>query len=306
MTIKSLIPYIVVLIANILWSTSFSFQKIAADNMDTTLVVFWRYLFATISCLFLLKIAGDKLDWKNLFSKKVLFISVACYVIAPLMMLHGVSNTGAMNAAIMMSAEPIFTIIISLVFLKEKLFKSQFIGGFVVILGVLWFCTSGSEQGLMASATTLSMNLLILAGVFFESLSAPIGKSCLKTISVLWFAFLLYLYATIITFGIILASGNVPTLPQDMNSLGSLLYLGIGCTTIAYACWYWSIKIIGACRTVIFLYTQPVFASISSWAILGEVPEVSSIPIFALIISGLGICVSADLKSSSKEVASPA
>jgi drug/metabolite transporter (DMT)-like permease len=68
---------------------------------------------------------------------------------------------------------------------------------------------------------------------------------------------------------------------------GAMAYSGIGALVIAYLFWYRGVRIIGPTRTAMYSNLQPVFAVLTAWMVLGEVPTLWQGVGAASIMSGL-------------------
>lgn len=67
----------------------------------------------------------------------ILFAGIAASLIAPYLWIQGVFRLGANTTSIFMNLAPVFTAIIAVLFLNEKMHSYHLIGGGVVLLGVI-------------------------------------------------------------------------------------------------------------------------------------------------------------------------
>ncbi|HGJ5858582.1 DMT family transporter [Arsenophonus nasoniae] len=67
----------------------------------------------------------------------ILFAGIAASLIAPYLWIQGVFRLGANTTSIFMNLAPVFTAIIAVLFLKEKMHSYHLIGGGIVLLGVI-------------------------------------------------------------------------------------------------------------------------------------------------------------------------
>ncbi|MFI3619219.1 EamA family transporter [Enterococcus avium] len=56
----------------------------------------------------------------------------------------------------------------------------------------------------------------------------------------------------------------------QVESLGNLLFLGIGASALCFVTWNFSVKNLGAVRAAVYIYTIPMLTTIASVLILGE------------------------------------
>jgi len=67
----------------------------------------------------------------------VLFAAIPASIIAPFLWIQGVMRMGASTASIFMNLTPVFTAVIAVLFLHEKLHSYHFIGGGITLCGVI-------------------------------------------------------------------------------------------------------------------------------------------------------------------------
>jgi drug/metabolite transporter (DMT)-like permease len=108
-------------------------------------LAFWRWL--TVFILLIPLFAGEILNKKKEFNKefwKLFFLgSMGCGVCGAFPFIAGMSTTMA-NMGIIYTSSPIFIIILSVMFLKEKINTSRIIGLIICIAGVLTIISKGN------------------------------------------------------------------------------------------------------------------------------------------------------------------
>lgn len=85
-------------------------------------------------------------------------------------------------------------------------------------------------------------------------------------------------------------SGNILMLSYSPRMLGILLILGICCSTLAYACYNYGIRRLGASKASIFNNTIPIFSLIAAVAI-GQEPFLWS-KLLGMVIVIVGVVIS--------------
>jgi drug/metabolite transporter (DMT)-like permease len=132
--------YVAVVASAILFGVSSTLNKIVLENVNPTVIAGMIYLIAGVF-LFALHLSPlcpkilAKLDTAGTETKitkkdfKVLAFVIVCgSVIAPLLLLNGLSQTTAINASLLLNAESLFTVAIAFVFLNERCAKKEYIG----------------------------------------------------------------------------------------------------------------------------------------------------------------------------------
>ena len=71
--------------------------------------------------------------------------------------------------------------------------------------------------------------------------------------------------------------------------LANLLFLGLGASALCFATWNFTIRILGAIKTSVYIYAVPVVSVITATLLLGERLTGLALTGMALIILGLVI-----------------
>jgi drug/metabolite transporter (DMT)-like permease len=213
-----------------------------------------------------------------------------CYCFSPLLQIYAIKNTRALNAGILVATEPVFSTIVAVIFLGERLLKRDYIGYSLILLGV------GVLSGLNSSSESLlpgelGFNLLILLGVFFESLSTPTVKSIVPYAHAFILAFYSYLIASAAQFIVGFILGNRIMPPENFSDFLPVIFLGLICTTISYSLWYWVANYLDVHKMCLFIFCQPISAAFFGWLMLGEIPQLKDIIGSLLIFTGIFISI---------------
>lgn len=173
-------------------------------------------------------------------------------------------------ASFITSQSPIFTVLIAVLFLGERLNALRVLGFMVSFLGVALIA-----HGVFGRFHwNISMTYILLAtisGSCYTILQKPYLKKyhvIVATTFVMWGGTLFLLMA-------------LPRLMHDLQvaSLRSTLtvvYLGVFPAALGYLAWSYALSHIPVSRAVSFLYVMPVIATGLGWLFLGEVPTLLS------------------------------
>jgi len=85
--------------------------------------------------------------------------------IAPLLFLNGLNQTTAINASLLQNTESLFTVLIALLFLKEKACRKDWVGILFLFVGVLFLTTNGEFY--RVTLTSFFGNVLIVTACVF-------------------------------------------------------------------------------------------------------------------------------------------
>ncbi|MEJ7671606.1 MAG: DMT family transporter [Chitinophagaceae bacterium] len=281
----------------IIWSGNFIIARGLYKQIPPVSLAFYRWALASI-IIFFLGYKGFIAEKAFVFKTRKYFFWVALMGITLFNTFIYVAGhtTSAINLALIgTTAAPIFAIIISAIFLKELITPLRFTGLLFCIAGVVMLLSKGSMNTLLAFRFTAG-DVWILLSAFVFSIYTVLVKRKPAAVSAVTFLFVVFIGGTLLLLPFFIAETLLtPPILWDGNLLGSILYLGIGASVIAFFCWNSAISRIGSVRTALFGNLIPVFSTLEAVWLLGETITVIHIISGALVITGL---VLANLKNA--------
>jgi drug/metabolite transporter (DMT)-like permease len=196
------------------------------------------------------------------------FLGISVYHVA---LNFGEVTVQAGAASLLISAAPVFTALLSVVFLQERLTRIGWGGILLAFTGVALIALSGGG-GLRFTPGALLILLSATVAAAFSILS----KKSLRRYAALEFTSYAIWAGTIPMFiflpGLI-RQFRVAAPPATF----AVIYLGIFPAAIAYVLWNYALSRMPASLLSSFLYLSPVIASFIAWVWLGEVPALLTI-----------------------------
>lgn len=191
----------------------------------------------------------------------------------------GLEHTSAMNTAWIIGFIPVVIALGARIFLGQKLPPVAWAGIAVATVGVLLVTAQEPPDfaearlgDLLAVASTFTWAAYTLVAVRplarWGSLPMTVGPITVAA-AVLWLA--------------TAVDGRVLVSVPGPAALGSVLFLGIVCSGVAYLLWMRAVAEIGPARTGVYLYVEPFVTLAVAWSVLGE-------PVMANAVAG-GIAV---------------
>lgn len=259
--------------SSLLFGMSYMFTKRIVDDVSVFALLSWRFLFgaAVMTLLILLGIIRINLKGKSLWPLiRVAFFMPTVYFIFET---FGVQLTTASESGTIMASIPVFTLIASALLLKETPTRLQ-IGGILISTGGLVLIVLLKQAG---ASLSLPGYLLLFCAVcsdvgYFIQVRRAEGYSVLEKTYVMCLAGAAVFTVCALTESA--AKGDVTaylTLPfTDTSFLASSLYLGCGCTTLAFLLTNRSLTYLGPTRTAAFAGLSTVVSVISGVVFLHE------------------------------------
>ena len=285
-THSTLLPRAGLLLAMILWSSSFIALKLAFRSYHPMVVIFGRMAVATLCFLFFIP-GFSGLRYRKGDFKYFLFMAVCEPCLYFLLEAKALENTTASQAGMICAMLPLMVSIAAAVFLKERMARKTLIGFLLAIGGAFWLSLGGKP---MQQAPNPPL------GNFFEFLAMVCATGYMITLKRLtyryspvfltavqaWTGCLFYLMF------LFLPSTDLPDRFEPVGGL-AIIYLGTVITLGAYGLYNYGTSRIPASQASAFINLIPVFTIILGWIILGERFTPMQYPASLLVFVGIFI-----------------
>lgn len=198
------------------------------------------------------------------------------------------THTLAANAAVIVSTAPFLTALLARLLLGESL-HPRFFAGFVCALGGV-ICIS-VNSGAVLRLNPLGDLLAFLAALtwaFYSIFTRKISQCGYNMIQATRRIFCWGLLFMLPVLPLVDVRWQ-PSRLADPVLLGNLLFLGLGASALCFATWNYSIKILGAVKTSVYIYLVPVVAVITAMLVLHEPFTWLAAAGMGLVLLGLGI-----------------
>ncbi|WP_066478857.1 DMT family transporter [Bosea sp. WAO] len=272
------------------FSGNFLFARAMRDAIPPFQMSFWRWAVALVIllpfCLPAIRAQWPRIRTNLPFLALLGAVGVTafnCFVYAAL------HHTTVVNAALVNSLLPIATFLLAFLILKQKLAPRQILGIAVSLAGAAVVIARGDVTALRSFSPNPG-DLLVLAGMSFWALYTvlirwrPLGLEPMALLGVT------------VAFGVLF---HLPLVAWEYRSLGgftldaasagTILYLAIFPSILAYIFWNRSVAVLGPGRTGMFMHLLPIFSAILATLFLGERLALYHALGFALVVVGIVI-----------------
>jgi drug/metabolite transporter (DMT)-like permease len=182
-----------------------------------------------------------------------------------LLLNSGERTVDAGTASFLINTSPVFTALLSVALLRERIRLWGWLGLGLSFVGVTVIATGHSDLRFSRAA------LLVLSAAACQALQFVLQKPVLArsgalpvTTSVLWIG-----AAFLVPF---LPSSIVAATKAPESALVAVVFLGLGPAALAYLAWSYALSHMPVSRAATFLYLVPLVATLLAWLWMGEVP----------------------------------
>ena len=281
-------PYTALALSMLCFASNYVVGRMVTAEMPPIGLSFWRWVVAALVFLpftwhQLLKYAP--LIKNNL--KLFLLLTVALVLLGNTTIYIALNHTTAINAGIVATSEPAVTILLTWLFFKETITKSQTLGALIAAVGVMVIILRGDLLALTDITFNLGDLWMVASVLGFASYAAFLRKSpkelpplvLINIIQLLGVLVLLPFYVWETTY--------VMSMKLNLASIISVLWLGIIVAATGFGLWNVGIQAVGANKASDFIYVRLLMVTVLAIVVLSEDLKTHHLPAFALIIIGV-------------------
>ena len=285
---QTLMPTLALLIAMLLWASSFIALKIDFTAYDPMVVIFGRMLVATICFLVICKRFGRALEhYRTGDIRLILFMAFCEPCLYFIFEAKAVSNTTASQAGIITAMMPLLVMLTAPFTLKDRVSARTWCGALLAVAGVIWL-TLNSSPAENAPNPILGNFLEFMAMVCATGYTIAL-KSLTDRYSPLFLTAVQAVIGCVFFFPLVFLPSTDPVTGLYPIPALAIVYLGAVITLGAYGLFNYAVKQVKASQAANFVNLIPVFAVLLAWLILGETFNTSQIAAAAIIMTGVFI-----------------
>jgi drug/metabolite transporter (DMT)-like permease len=283
------------IIVAVIWGLSFVAARMALSTLTPILLATVRFVIASLifSPVIVREYTrGNHPDRRDL--REYAFLGLLSISLYFWLQYTGIKNAGAgISAILVVGLIPTFTGFASSILLKERLGLWRLLGTGLGLVGVVLIVLPGVVLGDVDWYFLFGVMCLLGNAVIF-SLYTTLSRRLMQRIGKPF-----YVTAHVNMFGALglimmsLTSDWGRLFLLDSRQWGSILYLAIVCSGLAYLLWNYSLSKVEAVKAAVWLYLEPVAAFIGEALIFGVVPSLLT------LTGGIAILVGAMITNRS-------
>ncbi|MBR1970838.1 MAG: DMT family transporter [Clostridia bacterium] len=282
---KRTLAHILALFTSVVWGTTFVSTRILITNgLSPHGIMFVRFIIGYIMLCILSK---GRIKVKSLKEEFLFALAGLCgMTLYQLFENVALSYTQASNVSVLISIAPLITGILASRFSGEKLTNSFLLGFIISISGIFII---GLNDSFVLKISPKGDLLAILGAVvwgFYSIITKALGSRGYNIISV---TRRIFFYGMTITALVMPALGFDVTLSYFTTPkfLFNLMYLGLIASAICFVTWNYAIKILGATKSSVYIYLNPLITMLFSVVFLSEHITTYMVIGTVLIVTGL-------------------
>lgn len=288
--LKAPLPYIALLIVNLIWGATPVIAKVTLQEIPFVTLAFLRFFIAFLLLLPFVLTSKQKFKLQTKDFPKFVALALLLVTFHIFFFFAGIQKTSAINASVLSLTVPIISVLAGWWFLHEKIYWVNLVGilvglmGALVIIGIpLLFLGSLTSEVLIGNI------LIILSGLSFVA-GAVLSSKMLKDYSPLAMVAIIFFIGSLTFLPLsILEFQKDPVWIYRVSVIGMMgvIYMVLLSSISAYFLYSWALERVGIIRADLVQYIQPAVAASLAIPILGERISFSFIIGTCLIVLGV-------------------
>jgi drug/metabolite transporter (DMT)-like permease len=279
------IPSLALLLAMILWSSSFIALKIAFRGYSPMVVIFGRMLVASLCFLVVGKRLARSLDYRPGDYKPILFMAFCEPCLYFLFEAKAIENTTASQAGLLTAMLPILVIVAASLLLKEVVSRRAWVGAILAVIGVCWL-TAESTPSADAPNPVLGNFYEFLAMVCATGYTISL-KKLTSRYSPFFLTAMQAAIGTLFYLPLMFLPGTTLPVSFEPGPAFAIVYLGAVITLGAYGLYNFGLKHVPASSAAMYVNLIPVFSVLLGWLVLDETLSPSQSVAALVVMTGV-------------------
>jgi drug/metabolite transporter (DMT)-like permease len=293
-------PHLALIVVQLLFGTWPIFGKIALTALPVTGIVAFRVGGAAFAFLILLYTIGHPPEIRKADYARFALYALLGVVINQFLFVKGLSLTTYINATLLGTTIPVFTLLVSLALGFDRLTLRKALGISLAAAGVIYLLYPERN---FTSDTAFGNFLIVLNSISYGAYLA-ISKDMLKRYGALTVITWIFIFGSIMTLPI----GGYALAGKPLNQVGAgiwfvIIYIILVPTVGCYYLNAWALARVEPSTVAVYIYLQPLIAFALAPVVLNEKWNSRTWLASALIFSGVAVVIWRTRSHAIEEVA---
>lgn len=286
--LKAAAPRLAALAAVVLWGISFVATRAALREIPPVTLVFTRFALGTALLFGLLALRGrlsppPRDAWPALAGMG--FLGVFLH---QMLQANALRLTTAVHAGWLIGLTPIWSALLAVIVLRERLGLTKVAGLVLGFAGALLVITRGQLSGGVLALPATRGDLLILASTVNWAIYSVAGRRTLARLGSARATAFAMLAGWMMVVPVFLWRAGWNDWPRlSAGGWAAVLFLGIGCSGLGYLFWYSALERLETARVAAFLYLEPLVTLATAVALLGEPVQATTVLGGLILLAGV-------------------
>ena len=269
---KKFLPYLIMILPPLFWSGNFIVGRAVSDQAAPIGLSFWRWFLAMLILLpFVIKPIWQQRQVIKQNIGKIILLAILSISAFNSLAYIALQYTTATNATLLNSFIPIFILIISGLFFKEKISSKQVMGVFISLLGVFVILTRFDKEVIAGLEINKGDLWMLVAALDWALYSILLKHLRPKNLSPLPFLGIMVIIGTLFLAPLLFINPfNENAITWNNDMIKALAYIAIFPSIISYLAWNYGIQKLGAALGGQFIHLMPLFGALMAVIFLGE------------------------------------
>lgn len=261
--------YLLLVFIQLIASSTHIFARALTQDLEPTLVLFFRAFFASI--FYILFLSFQKQKFLRIEIKDILpfiFLGILNIPLNQYLFFISIKMTTPSNVALAYALTPVFILFLAKNYLHEKISTLRWLGVFLSFSGIsiIFF-----EKGISFRSENFYGNILALLATLAWAMYSTYSKKLIIKYGSIYSTALGMILGFLFYLPIVIFSDSL-TQVSKIRTIHwlEILYLAIMTSGIVYLLWFYSIKRLPVSKVGVFQNLQPVFTTILSVIIFGQ------------------------------------
>lgn len=252
------------IIALVIWASSFTAGKFAYEMFDPAIAVQLRLLIAGLIVLPLFLKSYASIP--SVIRKKLWGLSFLIFPIGIFVQFIGLGYTSASSAVTIIGTEPILVLLLGFLLFRKQVAWYDWLLSIIAFLGIGLLVLGSKSDG---AVNLFGLLLVFIAGIGF-TLSVHLGQHIMEKIAPNVYTATILIQGTILCLPLTLLFTQSWQVNFSWFGVLSVIYLGVCCSWLAYKLWNLGLQKTPAHISGMLIALEPVFGVMIAMLLLGE------------------------------------